>query len=245
MAIRAAGLSDTGRVRTSNEDRWCAVPRQGLYIVADGMGGAAAGEVAAMIVVQALPELIRKAVVGSRDLSASEIEERVLESIRYLSHRIREESAGHPGLDGMGAAMVMALMKRERALIANLGDSRAYLLREGLLTQLTTDHSVIQILLDSGDITAEEATTHPARHQVTRYMGMAGEAMPEGRLLDLQSGDRLLLCTDGLSDMVGDAELCAILTSVRSPKKVCERLIAAAYAAGGVDNITVVTIWAV
>lgn len=242
ITLSYAGLTDQGRVRTQNEDNWVADPDQGLCVVSDGMGGQFAGALAAKIVVETLPSLLRKQMRGIEDVADPEATRRLLTALAELSDQVRNGSQGQPGLDGMGATVVLALIRGSHALIAHMGDSRAYLLRQGRLEQLTRDHSLIQLLLDCGEITPEEAACHPARGQLTRYVGMMGEALPEARLLKLCPGDCLLLCSDGLTGMVSDAELLAILRKKLSPKASCKRLISAANAAGGKDNITAVII---
>jgi len=237
-----AGLTDRGRVRPQNEDRWVADPEQGLYLVADGMGGEVAGALAAQVVVETLPALLRQRLPGLDTLATSEAGQRVQAALVELNDHLRAQSRNHPGLEGMGATVVLALIRDTQALIAHLGDSRAYLWRQKRLKRLTTDHSVIQLLLHSGDITPEEAATHPARSHLTRFVGMPGEALPEVRWQTLAPGDRLLLCSDGLTGMVSDREVLAILNRRLPPEETCQRLIEAANAAGGQDNITVVIV---
>jgi len=128
------------------------------------------------------------------------------------------------------------------ALLAHMGDSRAYLLHDGKFQQRTHDHSLVQLLIDTGDITPQEAAEHPSRGQITRYVGMPGEALPEVLLIDIAAGDRLLLCTDGLTGMVPEQELCDIMLNQRTPRQACRALIAAANEAGGLDNITALVV---
>jgi protein phosphatase len=240
--ITYAGLTHQGRVRTQNEDRWTADPAQGLFIVSDGMGGQPAGALASRIVVETLPALLRTQMQGIDDLTTPEATQRLLSAIALLSEQVRCGSQGQPGLDGMGATVVLALLRGTQVLIAHMGDSRAYLVCHGCLEQLTTDHSLVQLLLDCGEITSNDAASHPAQGQLTRYIGMPGEPLPEARLLALCPGDRLLLCSDGLTGMVRDAELLALLQKRLAPRIVCQRLIAAANAAGGTDNITALVV---
>jgi protein phosphatase len=240
--ITHAGLSDRGRVRPQNEDRWFADPAQGLYIVADGMGGRVAGGLAAQVVVETLPLLLRNQLTGLPNLAVPQAGARVRAAVAELSDRLRRESEGQLGLEGMGSTVVLALVHDAQALIAHLGDSRGYLYRDGHLKQLTRDHSLIQLLLDCGEITHEEAIDHPARGQLTRYVGMEGEALSETHLLELQPGDRLLLCSDGLTDMLSKGEMCSILAENLSPAAACRSLVSAANGAGGKDNITALVV---
>lgn len=236
--VTSAGLTDQGRVRPENQDRWFADDRRGLFIVADGIGGGLAGEIAAQIVVDALPTLLEGGLEGVTSLEEPQAIPSVLAVLEHLSSRIRAETRGHAGLQGMGATVVMAVVRGTHALIAHLGDSRAYLCRNGRLARLTHDHSLIQLLLDRGEITPEQATEHPARGQVTRFVGMPEASLPEARLVPLKRGDRLLLCTDGLTGMVNDAQVLSILDATPQASETCRQLISAANDAGGTDNVT-------
>jgi protein phosphatase len=241
LAIRHAGLSDIGRVRADNQDRWTADPGLGLYVVADGMGGAAAGGLAAQAVVATLPALVAQRLAGL-DLSETTAHDRLAAVLAELSAGLRRESRGKAGLDGMGAAVVLAVIREGQALIAHLGDCRAYLFRQGRLEALTRDHTLAQLLLDCGEITPEEVADHPARSQLTRYVGMSAEAVPEVRWLPLCPGDRLLLCSDGLTSMVEEETMRATLARAATLCLACRRLIDEANSAGGRDNVTAVVV---
>jgi len=234
-----AGLSDVGRMRSENEDRWFADPEFGLYLVADGMGGTFGGELAAEAVSTVLPRLLGRKMEGVESLDSPQALALVLEALTEMSDRLREESARQVGYSGIGSTVVLALVRGTRAIIAHMGDSRAYRLHGEELTQLTKDHSIVQLLVDGGDFTPEEAATHPARSQLTRFVGMKEESLPEARLVDLAPGDRLLLCTDGLTGMVSDDDLLSVLKERTDLQEACEELGAAANEAGGVDNVTV------
>jgi protein phosphatase len=236
------GLSVRGRVRLQNEDNWFADAKQGLFLVSDGMGGEVAGALASRIVVEVLPRLLHERLGEIKNLSVPEAQPQTLAALAALSAELRNKTQGQPGLEGMGATVVLALIRDGQVLIAHLGDSRAYLFRNERLVQLTKDHSVVQLLLDAGEIKPEEAATHPARGRLTRYVGMADEPLPEACCFDLIPGDCLLLCTDGLTGMVSGLTLRSILRSHLSPNKTCKRLIAAANAAGGKDNVTAVVL---
>jgi serine/threonine protein phosphatase PrpC len=233
-----AGLTDIGRVRTVNEDRWVADPQRGVYIVSDGMGGAFAGEWASRVVVEALPPAIAKHLHGCRKWTGPKTRERVCAVLAEVSEALRAQSQGQPGLDGMGATAVVAVVRRKLALVAHMGDSRCYFLRGDRMKCLTKDHTIVQLLVESGDIQADEAATHPARGKLTRFVGMPGEALPEACTVHLQPGDRFLLCSDGLTGMLSEPDIAAILTQHADPTNACQQLVAAANAAGGKDNIT-------
>jgi protein phosphatase len=202
-AVTCAAVSEIGRARSQNDDRWFADPEQGLFLVTDGMGNTSAGGLAARIVAATLPPLLRREMQGITDLADPLAAERLTSGLGRLSDQLRGQAMGKPGLEGLGATIVLTLIRQQRALIGHMGDSRAYLWRTGSLQQLTHDHSLVQLLLDCGEITPDEIARHPGRSQLTRFVGMAHPVLPEVSLVDLRSADRLLLSSDGLTDMPG------------------------------------------
>ena len=241
LRVRAAMASDRGKVREQNEDACLVAPERGLFIVSDGMGGQQAGAVASRIVVNVLPALLERE-LGRGQLSPEHMRQSLARATAELSAQLRAEAAKRPGLFGMGATVVLALLTERQAHIMNLGDSRAYLLRRGRLRRLTQDHTVAAVLLRLDEITPEEAGEHPGTHRLTRYVGMEGEALPDIQTLRLEAGDRLLLCSDGLTGMVSDRRIAHLLRQQPTPEDACQALIAAANAAGGRDNISAIVI---
>ena len=241
-SIRYAGLSDRGRVRENNEDRWFADVEQQVYLVSDGMGGHLAGEVASECVVNILSDQLRRLISSPEKLSASTMADRAAATLAGLSEQILKESKAHSGLSGMGATVVGLIVCGSQAVVLHMGDSRAYLKRAGHLERLTKDHSIIQLLLDDGTLSAAEEAGHPARGQLTRYVGMSGQALPEAKVVDLAAGDRLLLCTDGLTNTVSDERLRAILEEEPNLELACRQMVDAANDLGGQDNTTVLVV---
>lgn len=239
VTLVAAGLSDRGRVRAANEDALAVSPEERLLIVADGMGGHKGGATAARIVVTALPQLLQQRLASPR-LTRAALCSGLQDAMLELSASMRDYAADDPALHGMGATVVLALMRGASAVVAHMGDSRAYLFRAGKLRQITADHSIVNILLRSGEITPEQAKKHPARHQISRYMGMASDVYPDVATLGVKVGDRLLLCSDGLTNMVDDIAIASSLARNVPAEDICRSLVDAANAAGGVDNVTVV-----
>ena len=238
--LKVAALSDVGRVRANNQDSLAVVPEQGLLIVSDGMGGHNAGDLASTIVVEALPRMIEKALSNFSEPNLSQITDSIRDSIVSLSNEIWRRSRKEPELAGMGATVVVAMFHDSRALIAHMGNaSRAYIFRSGELQLLTEDHSLVGFLLREGQITPEQALEHPARGKLSRYVGMQGEVFPDVQMLELISGDRLLLCTDGLTGEVSDFKIGNILNDGLDLEKMSSALIDATNEAGGADNITV------
>jgi len=242
VQVLASGLSDTGRVRPNNQDSFRVDLEHSLFLVSDGMGGRQAGEIAARAVAEALPQVLAAHLPRLRKAPFRVVELTLREVILEFSQRLRDETARQAGLKGMGATLDLLWLQENQAHLVHMGDSRTYLFRQGRLRQLTEDHSVVAILLKHGDITPEQAVDHPARGQLSRYIGMEGEVYPDVQLIELQSKDRLLLCTDGLWGMLPDARIAKLLRRYAEPDAACRALVDAANAQGGKDNITTVIV---
>jgi len=240
--LNAAVLSEVGRVRQANEDAYALLPEQGLFIVSDGMGGQQAGGLASRIVVEVLPQMLAQRLSPALEGQAAEFSRVLRDSIVELGQQIRQQASHRPALAGMGATLVLACVRNEHAFIAHMGDSRAYLYRRRKLRQLTNDHSVVAFLLRHGEITSKEAAGHPAKGRLSRYVGMEGDAYPDVKVIKLARGDRILLCSDGLTGMVADNTIDKLLSKHSDPELACRALVEAANTAGGRDNITVLVV---
>ena len=221
--------TDIGCVREHNEDSLIVAPP--LYAVADGMGGHAAGEVASEIAVRTLGELAPR----TADTAA------LASAVASCNYAVIN-AAQSKGRAGMGTTLTAAILEGERLALAQVGDSRAYLLHLGKMQQLTRDHSLMAEMIEAGEITEEEARTHPQRSVITRALGSDPDMLPDLYELNVSAGDRLLLCSDGLSTMISDEQICDILSRTRDPQRAATLLVNEAIAAGGTDNITVVVV---
>lgn len=233
IRLHAAGLTDVGQAREGNEDAMHV--GDSVFAVADGMGGHAAGEVASTLALEPIADLDGR-VFGDNEQARSALEDAVVEANRIVVEAAETDNT----LQGMGTTLTAALFEGRRLHLAHVGDSRAYLLRQGRVTQLTRDHTFVQQLLDDGSITEAEAATHPHRSVVTRAIGTSTEVEIDLETLDLASGDAVLLCSDGLSGVVDDDRIAELLTSDRTPEQTVTELVRAANQAGGPDNITAV-----
>ena len=220
--------TDVGCVRDHNEDSLVVAPP--LFVVADGMGGHAAGEVASEIAVNTIVE------TAPAHADANALGEAVCAANRAVLRGVHEGK----GREGMGTTCTAAMLEGERLVIAQVGDSRAYLLHQGKLQQLTRDHSLMADLIEAGQLTPEEARTHPQRSVITRALGSDPRTQPDLYEINVETGDRLLLCSDGLSGMVRDREIEATMARVRDPQRCASQLVNQAIAAGGYDNVTVI-----
>lgn len=244
--MRASGYTDVGRVREVNQDNFAAIDLLGLYIVADGMGGHAAGEKASLSAVTTGIEVFSAYDFESQKLSGSDvnlsIEEVIKIALKEANNRIIQASISSIHLQGMGTTEVIAVYHQNKVYFGNVGDSRGYLIKPEKITQLTRDHSVVQDLKDQGLITEEEAKVHPYRNVITRCLGMQAEVEVDTFNLELDLGDKILMCTDGLTNLVSNDEIREFVTSSDDLESICKKLVDTANERGGHDNITVVLI---
>jgi protein phosphatase len=230
LILHSAIRNDVGLVRANNEDSALAGAR--LVAVADGMGGLPAGELASEIVIRILDELIPPTVPEEAGAALR----RVLD---LANQRIRAAIEADPERAGMGTTLTAALLAEDTLCLAQVGDSRCYLLRDGTLSQLTRDDTFVQTLVDQGVLTRAEARQHPQRSLVTRAV-QGADAPPSIGHLTVWPGDRLLLCSDGLSDYVDDPDIGAALATYSDREQCAEQLVKLAHQAGAPDNVTVV-----
>jgi PPM family protein phosphatase len=224
--------TDVGQVRGTNEDRFVARPP--LFLVADGMGGQNAGEVAASMTA----ELFEGAVADGALSTMAQL----ADALGRANASVWERSARDRELQGMGTTCTAVLVTGSRLLIAHVGDSRAYLLRRNELRQLTTDHTFVQRLIDEGRLRPEDVASHPQRSVIVRAIGAAAEIVTDRLTVDLEAGDRLLLCSDGLSSLVTAGEIAGALAGHADPQAAAERLVDLANREGGIDNVTAVVV---
>jgi PPM family protein phosphatase len=266
FTVRDFGLTDSGRVRPSNEDHFVVVElartmyvhqtslpqskaqygshRGHLFLIADGMGGHQAGEVASALSVVTVEDFLLNTLKRFFSMQAPE-EQNVLKEFQgallQADARIFEEASRRPEMIGMGTTLTMAFAVDWTLLVAHAGDSRCYLLSGGVLHQLTHDHTMVAEMVRVGSLSPEAASRHPYRHVVTNVLGgPAPGVLVEMHKLDLEPGDVVLLCSDGLTEMVPDARIAVILQGEEEPRRACERLAAEANERGGRDNITVI-----
>lgn len=238
MRYSCAARTDVGLVRPGNQDNYLMLPERGVFIVADGVGGRAAGEVASEIAVRVTSQEI-----GSlRGLSGAQASDRVRLAIHSANDAILERTLEEADRWGMAATATALVLLPRRYVIGHVGGSRAYLLRNRRLFQLTKDHSYIQEQVDAGVLTPDRAAAHPYRKVITRWLGEMCEAEPDIYSGPLEQGDLLLIASDGLTGMVEDEDLVRILSSDGGPQDWVDRMIAEANRRGGHDNITAIAI---
>ncbi|MGW2820009.1 Stp1/IreP family PP2C-type Ser/Thr phosphatase [Streptomyces sp. NPDC001443] len=231
LSLRFAAGSHKGMIREGNEDSGYAGPR--LLAIADGMGGAAAGEVASS-------EAISTIVALDEDIPGSDVLTSLGTAVQRANDQLRAMVEEDPQLEGMGTTLTALLWTGQRLGLVHVGDSRAYLLRDGVLTQITQDHTWVQRLVDEGRITEEEATTHPQRSLLMRALGSGEHVEPDLSIREVRAGDRYLICSDGLSGVVSHQTMEDTLASYQGPQETVQELIQLALRGGGPDNITVI-----
>ncbi len=230
LRLQVGAATDVGQVRDHNEDDYLVDHDLGLIAVADGMGGHRGGEVASSAALEAL----RIAFVAGAPID---------EAVVVANDAVYDQSVADPNLRGMGTTLTAGAFDDEgHVVLGHVGDSRAYLLRAGGLERVTTDHSLVEELIQAGELTPDEAERDPRRSMITRALGLEPGVLVDVIELDLEDGDRLLLCSDGLTTMIGEPELAERLHAEPDPASVAVELVDAANAAGGLDNITVVVI---
>ena len=253
MQLRFGAATDTGRVRHRNEDRFVADGDLGFFAVVDGMGGHAGGELASETIAEAVTSFIRDTAGDSEktwpagmDARLSVLANRLQVAIRAANRTLATRAQADIALEGSGATLAAALYGDSRMAVSNVGDCRVYLLRGGRLQQITKDHSVVAEQVAQGLIDSEAARTHPLRHVVTRAVsGQAGMAV-DVLELDIKSGDRLVICSDGIHGVLTDNEITSLVTpNGRSLDEVCKAVIDEANARGGPDNATTVLVEAI
>lgn len=238
MHIRFAIRSDQGKIRTSNEDSYAANSKNRLFLVADGMGGHAAGEIASQIAASTVEEI-----VAARRAADADPEETIRAAAREANTRIYDAQRQNPELAGMGSTLTVLYLSRGQYYIAQVGDSRAYRLRDERLEQLTRDHSLVWHLYENGILRKEELSSHPQKNLITRSIGPHPQVEVDVERGEAHEGDVFLLCSDGLTDVVPDERIRRLLSeSSKGTDEIGEALVAAANNAGGPDNITVVVV---
>lgn len=246
-SVEIAGATDPGLVRKNNEDNFAVDPELGLLVVADGMGGHNSGEVASDLAAKTIVDFARKMIGGAKNVvpeggthglsaRASQLEF----FVKTANTMIYEKGRAFPKDAGMGTTVVAALVDAKGLTVAHVGDSRAYLYRNGQLSQLTEDHSLVGEQVKRGQITADQASRSNLQNILTRALGAEADVAVDTADHPLLPGDIVLLATDGVSKMVTDAEVAAMIAAEREPARIVDALIAKARAGGGVDNITVV-----
>jgi protein phosphatase len=250
MKIAYKAVSDVGRKRKGNEDSLFVNPEQNLFVVADGMGGHAAGEIASKVAVDAINEFV--CLTGGDeeitwpfglDENISYDGNRLKTAIRYANRKVLEATKEKSEYEGMATTVAAVLVDGDSANLGHVGDSRVYLVRDGQISQLTSDHSWVNEQIQSGVISADQARTHPLRNVVTRALGGKPDLQVDMQLHKAQKGDILLLCSDGLTTMIADDEIARVVGDAGGEvEKAANALVASANAKGGEDNITVLLI---
>ncbi|HMH82308.1 MAG TPA: Stp1/IreP family PP2C-type Ser/Thr phosphatase [Gemmatimonadales bacterium] len=238
MHITCAGRTDVGIIRAGNEDSFLMVPDRVIFVVADGMGGHAAGEVASEMAVR----YVARELGSLKGLGDDQVADRMRTAIRAANGAIFQRTLTEHDKRGMGTTVTALVLYETRFLVGQVGDSRGYLHRDGKLIQLTKDHSYVQEQVDAGYLTPEQARSHPYSNVITRCVGANNDVMPDIYLGTVKPQDLFLLASDGLTGMLEDPELAEVLAGDRMPQERVDALITEANRHGGLDNITAVIV---
>ena len=242
ITVRFSSRSDRGRIRPGNEDALLADGETGLFAVADGMGGHAAGEVASRVAIEALRSAARIAPVETGPSASTSARKWLASSVEAANRAVYEAARADPRLGGMGTTLTALYIRPPIACYAHVGDSRMYRLRGGRLQQITRDHTWVQEQVDAGLLSPAQAAVHPQRSVLTRAVGISDAVAVDSADLDVGPGDLFLLASDGLTGMLPDDQIAAVLMNGTSLDGIADDLIREANARGGVDNITVVLV---
>lgn len=233
------GISDKGKVREQNQDSMYISANQeyNLYIIADGMGGAKAGDIASIRAIEYVKEYIVDNYTQESDIKIKEI---IRDSLIYANDMVYQMSKNDKNYEGMGTTIIVALICNNKMYIGHIGDSRLYRIRKGLIRKITKDHSYVQKLIDDKTITKKQAREHPKRNMLLKALGCEPAVEPDIMMKKIQLDDYILLCTDGLTNLVKDKEILLVIEKIKDCKLVCEKLVDIANARGGYDNISVI-----
>ena len=238
--VKFAGKSDKGLLHNINEDAFCIIGGDAgtplLLVVADGMGGHLAGDIASQTAISVIRGSIEETPFGAT--SAEAINARLTDLVQTANDMIYNKSRSEPGCYGMGTTLIIAVISDGKLTIAHVGDSCAYYVRDGAINKITTDHTYVEELIRIGTLTREEAARHPRRNVITKVVGCMGKIIADLYSVDLKEGDRILICTDGLSKMLTEAEIADAVSESGDPDEICGALIAKSNHRGGLDNIT-------
>ena len=234
MIIRASAATDVGLRRKHNEDRYALAPDHGFYLVADGMGGHTAGQVASQLASEAALRAIQ-----ALDGASATLAEKLRYAMAAANREVFETAREKPEYAGMGTTVVAVLCDGSRAALAHVGDSRAYLVRGGRIRQLTDDHSIVGELLRRNEISEDAAREHPHRHVLTRALGVRDSVEPDLAEITPEQGDVFVLCSDGLTNHVEDHEIAKAVREMSELQETCDALVDLANHRGGEDNTTV------
>ncbi len=248
----ASGLTDVGLKREGNEDSFSVDDNLGLYVVADGMGGHLAGEVASRVAVDLINKSYRTwaeletpidLIFGNPDKTLSRQGNYISSSIKLANRVIFEMATEHEQYNGMGTTVALLLVMPKQIICANAGDSRIYLVRNGEIEMLSKDHTIVAEQVEMGVMTPEEAKNSPMQHVLTRNLGSFKDVVPEIFEIEPVDNDRFVLCSDGLTDLLSDDEILAMIKGVDNPEVLCRALVDTALKRGGHDNTTVISVF--